>query len=192
MTTIKIIPDTTQSAVIKTVLTAGQPGPTGPTGPQGPVYTPKYGAFQYLGRQAITDATQAYTFNWDTTDYSADVYRSNGTRIYFPTAGTYNIQWSGQFQNTNNLDKDIYVWLSINGNVVLGSTGVATIPGAHGVISGHTIVGWNYFLTFTAGQYLEIKWGAESTSVSLESYAAGTSPTRPTTAALILTVNQIA
>lgn len=27
MTTIKIIPDTTQSAVIKTVLTAGQPGP---------------------------------------------------------------------------------------------------------------------------------------------------------------------
>lgn len=40
MTTIKIIPDTTQSAVIKTVLTAGQPGPTGATGPQGPSGAP--------------------------------------------------------------------------------------------------------------------------------------------------------
>ena len=35
MTTIKIIPDTTQSSVIKTVLTAGQPGPTGATGATG-------------------------------------------------------------------------------------------------------------------------------------------------------------
>jgi len=40
MTTIKIIPDTTQSAVIKTILTAGQPGPTGATGATGPALSP--------------------------------------------------------------------------------------------------------------------------------------------------------
>ena len=152
----------------------------------------KYGAFEYTGRQAITNAANEYTFPWNQTDYSSDVTTSNTTRINFPTAGTYNIQWSGQFQNTNNVARDIYVWLAINGTPVTGSTGLATIPGSHGGSNGHNIVGWNYYLTFTAGQYLEIKWGAESTAVSLESYSAGTSPTRPTTAALILTAQQIA
>ena len=152
----------------------------------------KYGAFQYTGSQEITDATKPYTFSWNTTDYSSDVYISNTTRIYFPTAGVYNIQWSGQFQNTNNVDRDIYVWLAVNGADVLGSTGVATISGSHGSLYGHNIVGWNYYLAFTAGQYLEIKWGAETTDVSLVSYPVGSNPTRPTTSALVLTATQVA
>jgi hypothetical protein len=170
------------------------PGPTGPTGATGPTGTlaGKYGAFEYTGRQAITDATQAYTFPWDTTDFSNGITTSNTTRINFTTTGIYNIQWSGQFQNTNGTDKDVSVWLAINNSPITGSTGIATIPGSHGSINGHAIVGWNYFISVTAGQYLEIKWSGETTAVSLESYSAGTSPTRPTTAALVLTVNQIA
>ena len=161
------------------------PGPVG-------TLSGKYGAFEYTGSQAVTDATQALTFPWNTTSFSSGVTTSNTTRINFPTAGVYNIQWSGQFQNTNGTDRDISVWFSINGTNVAGSTGLATIPGSHGAVNGHAIVGWNYFLSFTAGQYLEINWAAETTSVSLESYIAGTSPTRPTTSALSLTVNQIA
>jgi len=180
--------------IVKIVPMPGPTGSTGATGATGATGTlaGKYAAFEYTGRQAITDATQAYTFPWDTTSFSNGVTTSNTTRINFPTAGVYNIQWSGQFQNTNGTDKDISVWLSISGTAVTGSTGLATIPGAHGAVNGHSIVGWNYFLSFTAGQYLEIKWSGETTAVSLESYAAGTLPTRPTTSALVLTVNQVA
>ena len=174
---------------------AGPTGATGPAGPTGPTGTlaGKYGAFEYNGRQAIASTTTAYAMPWDTTDYSSDIYRSNGSRIYFPTAGTYNIQWSGQFQNSSNSLEDIFVWLRINDTDVVGSTGFISIPARKSAGNdAHIIAGWNYFLTFTAGQYLEIMWSATSTGVSLESYSALTDPTRPSTAALILTAQQIA
>ena len=169
---------------------AGIQGPTGPAGASG--FIPKYGAFQYTGSQLITNTANEYIMPWNTTDYSNDVTISNSTHIVFPTAGTYNIQWSGQFQNANANPQDAYIWLKINGTPVTGSTGIVSIPQYHAGFNGHTIAGWNYFLTFTANQYLELAWGASSTDVSLQSYAAGTNPTRPTTAALILTAQQVA
>ena len=153
----------------------------------------KYGAFQYTGSQAITSTTTAFAMPWNTTDFSSDVYIANTSRIYFPTAGTYNVQWSGQFQNTANANEDIYVWLRINGTDVVGSSGLISINARKSAGEyAHEIIGWNYFLRLTAGQYVEFMWSSTSTSVSLESYVAGTNPTRPTTAALILTAQQVA
>lgn len=154
-----------------------------------------FGAFESLENQTIASTTIAYPMTWNTTDYSNDVYigtGANNSKIYFPTAGTYNIQWSGQFENTNNIDQNISVWLRINGIDVVGSTGLISVPGSHAGSNGHSIDGWNYFLTFTSGQHLELVWHSTDTSVSLQSYSAGTSPTRPSTAALIFTANQIA
>jgi len=176
---------------------AGPTGATGATGAQGPTGTlaGKYGAFQYLGRQEITSTTDAFAMPWDTTDFSGDIYFANTSRIYFPTAGLYNIQWSGQFQNTSNSLEDIYVWLRVNGTNVAGSTGFVSIPARKSNVApndkSHMIVGWNYFLQFTAGQYLEFMWSATNTTVSLESYPVQTNPTRPSTAALIFTAQQV-
>jgi hypothetical protein len=173
---------------------AGPAGATGATGASGTL-AGKYGAFQYLGRQAIASTTTAYAMPWDTTDFSGDIYFSNTSRINFPTAGLYNIQWSGQFQNSSNSLEDIYVWLRVNGTDIAGSTGYISIPARKQAGAGneaHMISGWNYFLQFTAGQYLEIMWSASNTTVSLESYGTQTNPIRPSTAALILTAQQVA
>lgn len=153
----------------------------------------KYGAFQYLGRQEITNITNAYAMPFDTTDFSGDVFISDTSRINFPTAGLYDIQWSGQFQNTSNSTENIYVWLRINGVDVAGSSGYISIPARKSVQEvAHTIIGWNYFLRLTANQYVEFAWSASNTTVSLESYPVLTNPTRPSTAALILTAQQVA
>jgi hypothetical protein len=153
----------------------------------------KYGAFQYLGRQEITNITSAYAMPFDTTDFSGDVYFSDTSRINFPTAGLYNIQWSGQFQNTSNSVENIFVWLRINGVDVPGSTGYISITARKSINEvAHMIVGWNYFLRLTAGQYVEFLWSSTNTTVSLESYPVLTDPTRPSTAALILTAQQVA
>ena len=148
----------------------------------------KYGAFQYTGTQtATTNPGQA--FPWNTTDFSSDVYTDNTSRIYFPTAGVYNVQWSGQFENSSSTLEDIDVWLRVNGTDVPGSTGLISIPARKSAGNpAHMIAGWNYFLKFTAGQYLEILWMASSTTVTLQSYASGTAPS---TAALILTASQV-
>lgn len=175
---------------------AGPVGATGATGAQGPSGTlaGKYGAFQYLGRQQIASTTTAYAMPFDTTDFSGDVYISNTSRVYFPTAGLYNIQWSGQFQNSSNSLEDIYVWIRVNGSDIAGSTGFVSIPARKQAGAGneaHMIAGWNYFVQLTAGQYLEFMWSASNTTVSLESYGTQSNPTRPSTAALILTAQQV-
>jgi hypothetical protein len=104
--------------------------------------------------------------------------------------GIYNLQWSGQFQNTDNSEHDIYVWLKKNGTDVTGSTGLVSIVKSNGSSGlGHMITGWNYFLQLAANDYVEIWWATSSTQVTLEAYPIGTSPPRPSTASVIATLS---
>jgi hypothetical protein len=175
---------------------AGPTGPTGATGPQGPAGQSGlgyFGAFQDTTTQTIASTTTAYPITLNTTDFGSNgVTRGTPTsRIVFANAGTYNIQWSGQFQNTDNSEHDVYVWLKINGTDLVGSTGLVSVPARHGSISGHVIASWNYFISVTSGQYIEFYWSSDSTSVSLRFYDVGTNPTKPATASIIVTASQV-
>ena len=148
-----------------------------------------YGAFQSLVDQTIATANTAYAMTLDTTDYSNGVTLSNSSRMNVKNAGVYNFQWSGQFNNTDTQIQDVSVWLRKNGTDVTGSTGFISIPNSHGGVDGHAIVGWNYFLELAANDYIELWWSATSTSITLEHLPTQTSPTRPSTASLITTLN---
>ena len=87
---------------------------------------------------------------------------------------------------------DAYIWLRQNGVDVVGSTGVVTIPAKHGTQNGNTIAGWNYFIFTTAtNETIELYWGAETNGINLRAYAAGTNPTRPSTASLVVTIDKV-
>lgn len=154
--------------------------------------TAPYGAFQSLVDQTIASTTTAYAMTLDTTDYTNGVYLSNSSRMNVRNAGIYNLQWSGQFENTDSQDHDAYVWLRKNGTDIVGSTGVIAIPSKHGAVNGHTISGWNYFIECAANDYIELYWSSDSTTVSLQLYPVGTSPAKPSTASLITTVQYVA
>jgi len=150
------------------------------------------GAFQDTTTQTIASTTIAYPITLNTDDYVNGVTRGSPTsRIVFANAGVYNIQWSGQFQSTSTSLQDVRVWIRINGTDVSGSTGYISVPNSHGGTDGHIVVGWNYVLNLSAGDYVEFVWAATSTAVTLQAYAAGTSPTSPTTASVIVTANQL-
>lgn len=149
-----------------------------------------YGAFQSLADQSIT-ANTATAMTLDTTDYSSNVYLSNSSRMNVRNAGIYNLQWSGQFQNTDTQLHDVTVWLRKNGSDITGSAGFISIPNSHGGVNGHAIIGWNYFLELAANDYIEIYWSATNASISLQFYPTGTSPTRPSTASVIATMNYV-
>jgi len=151
--------------------------------------TMPYGAFQSLADQPIVMANTAYAMTLDTTDFSNGVTLSNSSRMNVKNAGVYNLQWSGQFVNTDSQIHDVSVWLRKNGTDVTGSTGFISVPNSHGGVDGHSIVGWNYFLELAANDYIEIWWSATSTAVSLQFLPTQTSPTRPSTASLITTMS---
>ena len=145
-----------------------------------------YGAFQSTVDQTAAVINTAYAMTLNTTDYANGVSVASNSRITVADAGIFNLQWSGQFENTDSQDHDVRVWLKINGTVVTGSTGFFAVPSKHGSVNGHTLVGWNYFLSLNANDYVELWWETDSTMVSIQAYAAAGN--YPSTASLIATM----
>jgi hypothetical protein len=158
------------------------------TGPRGGKYLNNpYGAFQSTADQTAAVANTAYAMTLNTTDYANGVSVASSSRITVEDAGIWNLQWSGQFENPDSQDHDARVWLKINGTVVTGSTGFFAVPSKHGSVNGHALVGWNYFLSLNATDYVELWWETDSTQVSIQTYAAAGN--YPSTASLIATMS---
>ena len=157
-------------------------------------YAP-YGAFQDTTTQTIpANTAQVMTFN--TVDFASDVSIVSGSRITVAKAGIYNLQWSGQFRNTDNAIHDINVWLRQDGPGlgvdIPGSKGVISIPARKSASAGdeaHQIYGWNYFVSLQANEFVEIWWYSESALVSLTTFPATTTPViTPSTASVVATM----
>lgn len=145
-----------------------------------------YGAFQSTADQTAAAANTAYAMTLNTVDYANGVSVASNSRITVTDAGIWNLQWSGQFENSDSQLHDARIWLKINGTSVTGSTGFISIPNSHGGVNGHSIAGWNYFLSLNANDYVELWWETDSTQVSIQAYAAAGN--YPSTASLIATM----
>ena len=157
-------------------------------GPKGGKYLNNpYGAFQSTVDQTAAAANTAYAMTLNTIDYANGVSVASNSRITVTDAGIWNLQWSGQFENTDSQLHDARIWLKVNGTVVTGSTGFISIPNSHGGVNGHSIAGWNYFLSLNANDYVELWWETDSTQVSIQTYAAAGN--YPSTASLIATMS---
>lgn len=150
-----------------------------------------HGAWQDLTNQTGSiDNGTPFTFN--TADVLDGVTLVDNSKLTVPLAGVYNIQWSGQFQNVENTIENVTVWLRINGVDVAGSAGVISLAARKSAtIFARTIIGWNYFLSLTAGQYVQIVWLPSIASITVPSFPASITPAHPSTASVIVTVNQV-
>jgi len=149
-----------------------------------------HGAFQDSTNQVAANTTTAYAVTFNTTDFSNGVTMASGSRITVADAGIWNLQFSIQFTNTTNASQDVDVWFRVNGTNVANSNsrfGFAPRKGAGDPY--HTIAAINYFVSLNATDYVEIMWRPTDTGVSIEQYAAGTSPTRPAVPSAIVTMS---
>jgi len=158
-------------------------------GPQGGQYLNNpYGAFSdFTSQTATANTAQVITFN--TTDYANGVSIETNSRLTVTVPGIYNLQWRGEFQNTNAALQDASVWLRKNGVDVAGSASQISIPNNHSAVNGNAVASWNYPIQLAGNDYVELWWSTPSTAVSLQAYVAGTSPTRPSTASNVVTLS---
>jgi hypothetical protein len=151
-----------------------------------------HGAWQDTTTQtgSITAGTP-FTFN--TADVTDGITLVSGSRLTVPIAGVYNFQWSGQFENVENTIESVTVWLRIDGVDVPGSAGIINLAARKNPsITGRTIIGWNYFLTLIANQYVQIVWLPSVATINLPAFPASlVTPIHPSTASVIVTVNQV-
>jgi hypothetical protein len=146
-----------------------------------------YGAFSSDQDQtAVANTATKMTLN--TTDFANNVSISS-SEITVANAGIYNLQFSAQFQNTDTAFQDVYIWLRQNGVDIPGSTGFVSIPNRHAGTDGHSIVGWNYFLSMAAEDHVEIYWSVPNVAVTIQHLAASGTPTKPSTQSVVATMS---
>ena len=152
-----------------------------------------YGEFQDDTDQLAASTTVAYPMKLNTTDYSNGVFVSNNSRINVSNYGIYNLQYSAQFTNTDSQEQDISVWFRLNGVDIPKSNGEYMIGPRHGsLVDGRLITALNFFIQMNAGDYAEIVWSTTNVSVSLQNIPAQTSPTRPASPSIIVTMQYVA
>jgi hypothetical protein len=148
-----------------------------------------YGAFSSYTSQSTT-ANTATLLTMSNTDFSNAVSLETGSKITVANAGVYNLQFSVQVENLDNAPQDMYIWLKQNGTDITGSTGVIGLPARKNPGDpSHDIKGWNYFLSMNASDYVQIYWSTSDVDVTIPTYAASGSPTKPSTASVVATLS---
>lgn len=145
--------------------------------------TPRYGSFYDTTTQTAAAINTAYAMTFNTTDLSVGVTRGSPTsRIYVDRPNVYNIQFSAQLDKTIGGVGLIYIWLRKNGTDVPDSTTQVRIQGNNA----ETVAAWNFLLQMNAGDYFELMWEVDDTSVQILTEAA--SAVHPAIPSVILTV----
>ena len=144
--------------------------------------------------QTAANTTTAYpiTYNTPNGHYGIEV---SGSHIAFNYPGVYNIQFSIQFQNSDNNSNnaaEVNVWFRMNGSDIAESNSQFTVPTRHGSHNGKLIAALNFITEISnANDYLELMWQTENTSISIQTLPAGTTPTTPVTPSVIITAQQV-
>lgn len=153
-----------------------------------PSYTPqlvrhRYGSFYDTTTQTAAAINTAYAMTFNTVDLSVGVTRGTPTsRIYVDTLNVYNVQFSAQVDKTAGGVGLVWVWLRKNGVNVPDSAGQIRIQGNNAEI----LAAWNYVIELNAGDYIELMWEVDDTSVILLADVA--SAVHPSVPSVILTV----
>ncbi len=148
-----------------------------------------YGSFYDTTTQTATNASVAYSMQLSNTAPETNgISITSGSRITFAYAGTYNIQFSAQLDKTDNNDDLVNIWFAKNGTNIPDSNTQVTVFGN----SGKYLASWNFIVSVTAGEYVEIKWQSPDVNMRIVASAAQTNPTRPAVPSVIVTAVQVA
>jgi len=138
-------------------------------------------------------ANTAYPFQYNTTDTTVTngtIYVENNSRVYVKHTGIYNIQFSSQLRAVTNDPINFSVWFAMTGSNVMNSNTDYTIEKVSG--GGNMVAALNYLMPLPSGSYFEIYYSKTRTDGQIEAKGTQSTPTRPATPSVILTVTQIA
>jgi hypothetical protein len=99
---------------------------------------------------------------------------TNLTRLTFAAAGTYAVMPNLQFTNSDGNDHDATIWFALNGTNIARSATKMTIPKV--ADGGNAFFQIVFYVTVTAGQYIQVYWLPENVAVTIDHTAAVTGP----------------
>lgn len=150
-----------------------------------------YGSFYDTTTQtAAANTPTAITFN-NTSAFRNASIGTPASRIVFSADGLTTITFSIQFTNPSTSEDAVYVWLRKNGANVPNTASTVTVPRRHAATAGAAILTVNFYETYGPGDYLELYWLTDLGTSSITTVPATTTPLKPASPGVVLTVSQI-
>lgn len=146
-----------------------------------------YGQFFDTTTQTAAAINTAYpiTFNTSSNRYGVYIDPANTSHIKVTRPAVYNMQFSLQLDKTSGGTGLFWTWWRINGVDVANSASQVRIQGNNAEV----FVAANIFFSMSNGDYLQLMWATDDTSVQLLSEPA--SAPHPGIPSVILTVTQV-
>jgi hypothetical protein len=139
---------------------------------------------------SLTTAVQntPYSMSFSTTDFSSGINIGGPIRnqIQIVNAGIYDIQFSCQVDKTSGTTANGYIWLAKNGTDVPETNTQITLAGGQ---NDAQVAAWNFYLSASAGDYYELRYGADQTNFRIHYNLSQT--VGPAIPSVILTVGRI-
>jgi len=154
-----------------------------------------YGQWCSLETQSGS-ANTAYPMKLETqTDGISGMYVGNNgsgvpTRIYVQNTGLYNIQFSSQLHTTANQAIDFSIWFAMTGSAIANSNTDFSIEKVNG--GGFQVAALNFLTPISSGSYVELYYSKTTAQGQLQAKGLQSTPTRPATPSVIVTLTQIA
>lgn len=169
----------------------GPAGPTGATGPQGPAGVTTlgdYGSFFHDPTISPLAADTTTVMPLASTVAAKGITADATGRIMVSKAGVYNIQFSAQIFKGGVEKTDVMdIWLRRNGENVPSSNTRITMDKTNTF----EVAAWNFMAPASAGDYFELVFSTNDTSLVIQGLAPQSNPARPAVPALILSVQQV-
>lgn len=145
-----------------------------------------YGSWHNTQTMNAAAINTAYPMQCNVIEIENGVTLVDNSKMTVEQAGTYNIQFSAQFDKSSANVEHAYIWLRKNGVDVPYSASKAAVQGS----TAEFIAAWNFFAEAKAGDYFEVVGSVTNTSVFLPAISAsGVVPGIPS---VILTITQVA
>jgi hypothetical protein len=137
--------------------------------------------------QTPAAANTAYEVTFNGTGSEHDVSLVSSTRITVDQAGLYTVNVKLQGTSSTASSSTIYAWIAINGTDVANSRADFTIKA-----NGDTkLVSYMYQVSLVIGDYVEVRWAADTTSLMLDAIAATAFAPAASSASVFLTQIQL-
>ena len=154
-------------------------------------YNRSYGSWSDSTDQ-IGSTVAGVPMTYNTADVTDGVTLVGGSQITVPNTGIYDLQFSAQFQNTDNAQHEVWIWARVNNVDVPNSATIITVPARkNNNIYGYAVAAWNLFFSLNSNDYIELIWLKSNALVTMEHAPVSVSPAIPAIPSVIVSVQQV-
>jgi hypothetical protein len=159
-----------------------------------------HGCFHKVADVVATEANTAFSFDWftDVTQHVGDagvtVTAGQPTRLNISTAGNYLVTLEMLVRTTGNAPRDVFLWLSKNGNDIAETGAKVEVRQGSEVTPVYELISKQWLLhDIAVNDYIELRFAVSRIDLmKLEYTAAQTTPyVRPALPSAVITVAQI-